>query len=636
MGVISGLKFSRSMTRRTFRKTIIGMVIAGAFPVAAFTADFRSGLNDGRITYSGGANSTRIDATGTLVAAVTPRFNYSGIRRNFLRNNTMVGAVVGSPGTRPTNWTGGWTASSFGLQFSVVGVGVESGISYVDINIAGTSNAVTGIRNFFELTTVIPAAIGQAWNSSFYIRLIDGAQGNLGLTVLQTEYDSGGTALVNATSGAVTPTGAALNTQRPSLAYTTVNASTAFITSGLRVAGDGVSTYNVTLRIGMPQLEMSATATAVIATAGADASVADNNRGLLLEGSRTNSIRNNTMVGAVAGTPGGIPTNWFRAFNTTAGVTQSVAGIGTENGITYIDLRLQGTSVGAGSWDIFFEQVNGIAAAPAQAWSSSLYWKLAGGTTAGITNFQHDLYEYDAGSVFLRATVINGGATPLAALLINQRVGGSITTGASTAFVRPLVKLTIADATLIDITLRIGLPQLEQSATVTSVIQTSGAAVTRTTDVGTVTGANFSSWFNSNAGTFLFEGDVTSAGAVNEWIFTATDGSNNNYCGAFVTPALALNVISVSGGVTQAQIAPAGVVTAATPFSGTISYALNDVIGSLNGVMSANDVVAALPIGVSQLNLGVTTAGGSLNGHLAFIKYYPKRLSNSVQSYLST
>jgi hypothetical protein len=32
--------------------------------------------------------------------------------------------------------------------------------------------------------------------------------------------------------------------------------------------------------------------------------------GLLVEEQRTNSIRNNTMVGAVAGTPGTLPTNW--------------------------------------------------------------------------------------------------------------------------------------------------------------------------------------------------------------------------------------------------------------------------------------------------------------------------------------
>jgi len=34
-------------------------------------------------------------------------------------------------------------------------------------------------------------------------------------------------------------------------------------------------------------------------------------QGLLIEEARTNSIRNNTMVGAAAGTPGTNPTNWI-------------------------------------------------------------------------------------------------------------------------------------------------------------------------------------------------------------------------------------------------------------------------------------------------------------------------------------
>ena len=51
-------------------------------------------------------------------------------------------------------------------------------------------------------------------------------------------------------------------------------------------------------------------------------------QGLLIEEARTNSIRNNTMVGAVAGTPGTICTNW----NATP-TNRTIVGTGTENGI---------------------------------------------------------------------------------------------------------------------------------------------------------------------------------------------------------------------------------------------------------------------------------------------------------------
>ena len=64
--------------------------------------------------------------------------------------------------------------------------------------------------------------------------------------------------------------------------------------------------------------------------------------GFLIEESRTNSIRNNTMQGAVAGTPGTNPTNWDIVVSGT-GITQQIVGTGTEDGITYIDVRFSGT-----------------------------------------------------------------------------------------------------------------------------------------------------------------------------------------------------------------------------------------------------------------------------------------------------
>ena len=65
-------------------------------------------------------------------------------------------------------------------------------------------------------------------------------------------------------------------------------------------------------------------------------------RGILIEESRTNQIRNNSMQGAVAGTPGTLPTNW--GVSVAGGLTRTVVGTGTENGIEYIDVRVQGTT----------------------------------------------------------------------------------------------------------------------------------------------------------------------------------------------------------------------------------------------------------------------------------------------------
>jgi hypothetical protein len=76
-------------------------------------------------------------------------------------------------------------------------------------------------------------------------------------------------------------------------------------------------------------------------------------QGLLIEEARTNSIRNNTMVGAVAGTPGTLPqvsgSPIWSTFTALTGLTQTINGTGVENGVTYIEIQLQGTPSAAGT-----------------------------------------------------------------------------------------------------------------------------------------------------------------------------------------------------------------------------------------------------------------------------------------------
>lgn len=46
---------------------------------ATLYLDFLAGLNDSRITYSGGTNGTRVNSAGVIVAATTPRFDYDPV-----------------------------------------------------------------------------------------------------------------------------------------------------------------------------------------------------------------------------------------------------------------------------------------------------------------------------------------------------------------------------------------------------------------------------------------------------------------------------------------------------------------------------------------------------------------------------
>ena len=69
----------------------------GAGVAAALFEDFTNSAVDfdSSITFTRGSQATYFNSTGTLKFAPS----------NMIRNNTMVGAAAGTPGTAPTNWS---------------------------------------------------------------------------------------------------------------------------------------------------------------------------------------------------------------------------------------------------------------------------------------------------------------------------------------------------------------------------------------------------------------------------------------------------------------------------------------------------------------------------------------------------
>lgn len=72
--------------------------------------------------------------------------------------------------------------------------------------------------------------------------------------------------------------------------------------------------------------------------------------------------------------------------------------------------------------------------------------------------------------------------------------------------------------------------QLELGSFPTSYIPTSGSTVTRSADTAQITGTNFSSWYNQNEGTILWEGIFDSYGnsGSNDALFSINDGTSTN------------------------------------------------------------------------------------------------------------
>ena len=345
--------------------------------------------------------------------------------------------------------------------------------------------------------------------------------------------------------------------------------------------------------------------------------------GLLVEEARTNSIRNNTMVGAVAGTPGTVPTNWSN-IATSDGLSRQIVGVGTQNGITYIDIRYSGTTTATASIVTQPELSAVTVAATGQSWTASSWLALAGGSTSGLTVIQRVTGRSVVGG-FLENT-----DTTVALSSTLARYAASITmANALTLRVSNDIGLAYSSGAAIDITLRIGLPQLEQGAFATSVIPTTTATATRAADVASVTGTNFSSWYNQTEGTVFFEGINP---AISTTAFAVSDGSINNRL-QMESGTNSRIARVVSGGTTQAANSIAYTYGTSQRFA--ISYATDSINFANAGTLGTEDTSATIPA-VDQLRIGANPTGANpLNSTIKRLTYFPTRLSNTVLRQIS-
>jgi hypothetical protein len=342
--------------------------------------------------------------------------------------------------------------------------------------------------------------------------------------------------------------------------------------------------------------------------------------GLLVEEQRTNSVTNNTMVGAVAGTPGTNPTGWAYATAQSNGLTISIAGTGVENGINYIDYRFNGTTVASPN-PCAIGIVNATAAT-AQTWTASTYWKLAAGTTAGTNAWQLGLIENTAGGTFVTGAFYSQTA-PTSAALITQRPTATRTLsgGGTVGMVTLPINIPVAGNTAIDFTLRIGLPQLEQGAFATSVIPTSGTAVTRSASLADIVDQAIA----NNIRTLCLEFRSPASGT--RGVVSLNDNTANERA-AVITSGTDPRLVVHDGGVEQANI-DGGTVTANTRTRVAVRINANDFSISVNGGAVVTDTSGTLPT-VDRLMLGRTQAGEYLNGPLARVTGWTQLVPDST------
>jgi hypothetical protein len=159
--------------------------------------------------------------------------------------------------------------------------------------------------------------------------------------------------------------------------------------------------------------------------------------------------------------------------------------------------------------------------------------------------------------------------------------------------------------------------QRETGAFPTSYIPTTITALTRNADVATITGTNFSDFWQANKGGVQVQAIPSTVSGIRPLV-QYDDGTANEIIalrGNTTNPELYI----VDGGTPQAQL-DAGTIAANTAYSLTGWWATNDCKARKDSGAVVIDTMATIPT-VTQARLG-SDGTNYLNGHLATIDYY--------------
>jgi hypothetical protein len=228
-----------------------------------------------------------------------------------------------------------------------------------------------------------------------------------------------------------------------------------------------------------------------------------------------------------------------------------------------------------------------------------------------VTAVAHTLSFYGTGTVTLSGVSTSGplvgtGAFPRRVTLTFTPTAGTLT-------------LTVSGSVL--------LAQLEVGSFATSYIPTVASQVTRPVDAASMTGTNFSSWYNQAGGTVYSEASTFDASTIRS-AFSASDGTTTfRVLTAHGTGARGF--VANSG--TQMTQAIASVAFSSNTFSKiSMAYAVNNGNVAANGTLGTLDTAMTIPV-VTQLQIGSQTGSvtQTLNGTIKKIAYYPLRVTDA-------
>lgn len=335
-------------------------------------------------------------------------------------------------------------------------------------------------------------------------------------------------------------------------------------------------------------------------------------KGLLIEEQRTNDI---LYSSGVAGT--GWQTSQAGTATIATTLNYSVAPDGTTTATRVIFNNNGGSGTGNFAW---FGQVV-LGRLIGTSYADSIWLKTNNNSTVTL------LFRDDTAARFNQLITITGTWTRFSLAGVATSVG--------TQCCKIWIRSGVGTSTFADISAWGG--QSERGTFSTSYIPTTTLAVLRSADIATMTGTNFSSWYNQTEGTFVAAYEASpntfttylaaSNGVVAQnSMHMDNDGAGNMrvayYSGSSAVALLSLGAVGTIGAVNRIATA----------------YKVNDFAASRNGGTVVTDTLGAVPVSVTQLNIGADPSGAATNvtnTHIQSIRYYNTRLLNSQLQTLS-
>ena len=578
-----------------------------AYP--AMSLDFLQPFLDSRITFSRGTNATLVDSTGKIVYAPANLLTYSQEigGTNWLSDDVTVAlnSIAAPNGTLTASTiTDTVTNSDHRIISGGTNPSFTASVSYT-LSVYVKNNT----RNFVQLAFGT-AAFGATAYANFDVTT--GVVGTVG---------SGTTASITAVGSGwyrCAITAPATATASTSIFFALITSATAVRAelyagtgSSLYVWGAQLepvtyqttpSTYNVTTSAAYygPRFDYDPVTLAA--------------KGLLIEEARTNLLLySEDLTNAV----------WVKSGSTaTANTATSPAGTTTAD-------RWEPTLTGTiGTTRLLEAAVVTIGA----VYTSSAYVKAAGKrwvffTSPDAANAAHYCwFDLQTGTVGTKgASVTTATITPAGDGWFRLTTSSTSTSATNYVFISATDADNSTTVTANGNAILIWGAQLEAGAFATSYIPTVASTVTRSADIATMTGTNFSSWYNQSEGTFVSDWDSIGYTA-NTMILAATDSGSTNLVQQFLTSSTSPRFIVRTSGVDQAALDSTSGATTVNKMAS--AYKVNDFASTVNGATVVTDVAGTIPT-VDRLGIGSRLASLIWNGHIRQIAYYNTRLPNA-------